>query len=57
MELPFVADGEFLAALRATAGENGTAVFRLHTGTEPVRLGAVTIVRLESTFRHFSSTT
>ena len=57
MELPFVAYGEFFAALRATAGENGTSVLRLHAGAEPVRLGAVTVVRLESTFGHFSSTT
>ena len=53
--LPLGADGQFLAAARAAAGQNGAAVLGLHTGAEPVGLGAVTVIRLKSTFRHFSS--
>ena len=54
-ELPLGTDSQFLAAACAAAGENGASVLGLHTGAEPVRLGAVTIVRLKGTFRHFSS--
>jgi hypothetical protein len=53
--LPFGANREFLAAPRAAAGKNGPAVLGFHPGHEPVRLGAVAVVRLKSTFRHFSS--
>jgi hypothetical protein len=53
--LPLGANGQFLAATGATAGENGAAVLGLHTGAKPVRFGAMAIVRLKSTFRHFSS--
>ena len=53
--LPFGADSEFFAAPRAAAGKNGPAVLGFHSGHEPVRLGAVAVVRLKSTFRHFSS--
>jgi hypothetical protein len=53
--LPFGADREFLAAPRAAAGKDGPAVLGFHSGHKPVRLGAVAVVRLKSTFRHFSS--
>jgi hypothetical protein len=53
--LPFGADGKLFASARATAGKNGTPVLGFHPGQEPVRLGAVAVVRLKSTFRHFSS--
>jgi len=53
--LPFGADREFLAASRAAAGKNGPAILGFHAGPEPVRLGAVAVIRLKSTFRHFSS--
>jgi hypothetical protein len=54
--LPFGADREFFAAPRAAAGQDGPAVLGFHAGSEPVRLGAMAIIRLKSTFRHFSST-
>src|SRR6478735_7162988 len=41
----FGADGEFLAAPRAAAGQNGAAVLRLHPGAKPVRLRAMAVVR------------
>jgi hypothetical protein len=53
--LPLGANGQFLAATGAAAGENGAAVLGLHTGAKPVRFGAVAIIRLKGTFRHFSS--
>ena len=53
--LPLGADGQFLAATGAAAGENGAAVLGLHTGAKPVRFSAMAIIRLKSTFRHFSS--
>jgi len=53
--LPFGADREFFAAARTPAGKNGPAVLGFHSGPEPVRFGAVTVVRLKSTFRHLSS--
>ena len=53
--LPLGADGQFLAAARAPAGEDRTTVLGLHAAAKTMRLGAVAIVRLKSTFRHFSS--
>ncbi len=53
--LPLGANGQFLAATSAAAGENGAAVLGLHTGAKPVRFGAMAIIRLKGTFRHFSS--
>ena len=52
--LPLGADGQFLAATSATAGENGAAILGLHTGAKPVRFSAMAIIRLKGTFRHFS---
>jgi hypothetical protein len=53
--LPLGANGQFLAAASAAPGQNGASVLGLHTGAKPVRLGAVAVVRLKSTFRHVSS--
>jgi hypothetical protein len=53
--LPLGADGQFLAAACAAPGQNGASVLSFHTGAKPMRFGAVTIVRLKSTFRHVSS--
>jgi len=53
--LPFGADREFFAATRAATGQNGPAILGFHAGPEPVRLGAVSVIRLKSTFRHFGS--
>ena len=55
MELPFRADGEFLASARAAAGQDGTAVLGGHAGPESVRFGAVAPIRLKGAFRHFGS--
>jgi hypothetical protein len=53
--LPLGAYGQFLAPACAAPGQNGAPVLGLHTGAKPMRLGAVTVIRLKSTFRHFSS--
>jgi hypothetical protein len=53
--LPLGANGQFLAATGAAAGENGAAVLGLHSGAKPVRFGAMAIVRLKGAFRHTSS--
>ena len=53
--LPLGANGQFLAATGASPGQNGAAVLGLHTGAKPVRFGAMAIIRLKGTFRHFSS--
>jgi hypothetical protein len=54
-DLPLRTDREFLAASGAATGENSTAILGFHTGTEAMRLGAVAIIRLKSTFRHCGS--
>lgn len=54
--LPFGADSEFLAAAGAAAREYSPAILGFHARPEPVRLGAVAIVRLKGTFRHLSLT-
>ena len=46
-------DGEALATLGATAGENGTTALGCHTGTETMGLGALTLVRLIRTLHIF----
>jgi hypothetical protein len=53
--LPLGANGQFLAAACAAPGQHRASVLGFHTGAKPMRFGAVTIVRLKSTFRHFSS--
>ena len=53
--LPFVADRELFAAPGATAGQYGAPILGLHTAAETVGLRAMAIIRLKSTFRHFSS--
>ena len=55
--LLFGAYGQFLAPASAAPGQNGASVLGFHTGAKPVRLGAVTVIRLKSTFRHVSSST
>ena len=51
LHLP-VRDGQPLATLGATTGEDGTAALGGHTGTEAVALGPLALVRLVSTL-HF----
>ena len=53
--LPFGADREFLAPPRTATGKNGPAILGFHPGQKPVRLCAVAVIRLKSTFRHFRS--
>jgi hypothetical protein len=55
--LPFVADRELLAAPGATAGQYGAPILGFHAAAETVGLGTMAVVRLKSTFRHFSSST
>ena len=50
----FVADGEALATLGATTGENGTAALGGHTGAEAVGLGALALVRLVGTLHGYN---
>jgi len=53
--LPFVADRELFAAPGATAGQYGAPILGFHAAAETVGLRPVAVVRLKSTFRHFSS--
>ena len=53
--VPFVADGQLVAALGPTAGQYGASVFGLHALTEAVGLRPLPVVRLKCTFRHLSS--
>jgi hypothetical protein len=53
IRLPLRADGQLLAAHSAAAGNHGLAVGGLHAGPKTVHFGAATVVRLESTFRHW----
>jgi len=55
VQLPLAANGQLLAAASAAAGKHRTAIFGFHADQESVRFRAVAIVRLEGTFRHFSS--
>lgn len=55
-KLPFVADRELLPAGRPPAREHGAAILGFHPAAKAVRLGAVTVIRLKSAFRHVSST-
>ena len=48
-------DGEALAALGATTGQDGAAALGGHAGTEPVRGGALALVRLIRTLHSYSS--
>jgi hypothetical protein len=52
MKLPLVAYGEFMTSTGATAGDNGATIGGLHAGPKTVGLRALTVIRLESTFRH-----
>ena len=53
--LPFVANRELFAAPGATAGQYGAPILSFHAAAETVGLRAMAIIRLKSTFRHFSS--
>ena len=52
MPLPLVADGELLPPARPAAGQHGAAVLGGHAGEKAVRFGALSVIRLKSTFRH-----
>lgn len=47
-----VADRQLVAAACPAAVQHRLSVLGLHTSAESVRLGALAIIRLESTFRH-----
>ena len=53
--LPLGANGQFLAPACAATGQNGASVLGLHPGAKPMRLRAVSVIRLKSTFRHVIS--
>jgi hypothetical protein len=53
--LPFVANRELFAAPGAAAGQYGAPILGFHAAAETVGFRAVAIIRLKSTFRHFSS--
>ena len=48
----FVADGQLVAALRPTTGEDIAAVLCFHALTEAMSLGSLPIIRLKRTFWH-----
>jgi len=50
----FVTDRQLPTAPSPAAGQDVTAILRLHTRTKPVGLGAVTVIRLKCTLRHYS---
>ena len=53
--LPFETDGEFLAASGSAARQYRASILGFHAAAESMRFGTVTVIRLKSTFRHFSS--
>jgi hypothetical protein len=55
--LPLRADSEFFPASGATPRQDRTAVLGFHPAAKTVGLGTMAIVRLKSTFWHFSSST
>ena len=50
LTVPFVGNGELLAALSATCGQHATAVLRCHSLTETVLVIAATVVGLKCSF-------
>src|SRR2546423_4965835 len=50
--LPLVADSELLASTSPAASQHCAAIFGGHAGEKTVRFGAVSIIRLKSTFWH-----
>jgi len=53
--LPLGTNGQLLATPGPAAGKHRAAILGLHASEEAMRLGAVAIIRLKSTFRHLSS--
>jgi hypothetical protein len=52
MPLPLVADGKLLPPASAAAGQHGAAVLGGHSREKAMRFGALSVIRLKSTFRH-----
>ena len=52
MPLPLVADSELLPSTCAAASQHGAAVLGRHAGKKAMRFGALSVIRLKSTFRH-----
>src|ERR1700759_3795779 len=55
--LPLRADSQLLTALRAAARENSAAIGGLHAFPKTMHLHAAAVIRLKSTFRHWSCLT
>ena len=55
-ELPLGADRKFCTPPGTPAGKHGAAVLRRHPGAKAMRLGAMTVILLKSTFGHWGST-
>lgn len=53
--LPLVANSQLLAARSAAASQYGAAVLGFHANAKTMGFRAMAIVRLKSTFGHFSS--
>jgi hypothetical protein len=53
--LPLVANSQLLAARGAAASQYGAAVLGFHANAKTMSFRAMAIVRLKSTFGHFSS--
>jgi len=52
MPLPLVADGEFFPSAGAASSQHRAPVLGGHPGEKAMRFGAVSVIRLKSTFRH-----
>ena len=52
MRLCLVADGKFMTSTGAAAADYSASIGSLHAGPKTVGLRALTVIRLESTFRH-----
>ena len=52
MPLPLVADGELRPPAGAAASDHRAAILGRHAGEKAVRFGALSVIRLKSTFRH-----
>ena len=52
MPLPLVADGQLLPSACAAASQHRAAILGGHAGEKAMRFGALSVIRLKSTFRH-----
>jgi hypothetical protein len=52
MPLPLVADSKLLPSASAASSQHRAAVLGGHAGEKAMRFGALSVIRLKSTFRH-----